>query len=153
MLKMLAGPLSEAGRSFDGHSPDTHITDAWPQAGPPVLWTRELGQDSAFVAHGRRVFTQYQNWPFDPAGVYPGPRRLQPLNMDEFSLRLPADWWAVCRQSMGIRSGPETLLKTSRGKELDSVIRDRRRFSSRRRQTQKPSLEFCREWPKINQGH
>lgn len=72
--------------------------DAWPKEGPPVQWTRQLGQGySAFIAWGDRIATQYQSlsgqyvicmdantgqtlweyrceWAYDPAGVYPGPR-------------------------------------------------------------------------------
>ena len=86
------------GPDFDAHSPEIHIADAWPQNGPPVLWTRTLGQGySAFTAFGDRVYTQAQtlsgqyvecldadsgetvwsyryDWPYEAAGVYPGPR-------------------------------------------------------------------------------
>ncbi len=92
------------GVTFDGHSTESGLADEWPDEGPPVLWTRELGQGySAFVAgpadsSGRsRVYTQSQtlagqvvlcldadtgetiwsyryDWPFEAAGVYPGPR-------------------------------------------------------------------------------
>ncbi len=86
------------GPSWDGISHETGLIDQWPESGPPVLWTRELGQGySAFVAWGDRIATQYQSlsgqfvvcldantgqtiwehrydWPYDPAGVYPGPR-------------------------------------------------------------------------------
>lgn len=86
------------GPRFDGHSTESDIADQWPEGGPPVLWTRELGQGySAFVAADGRVFTQGQNvtgqylycldgdtgesiweyrydWPYESAGVYPGPR-------------------------------------------------------------------------------
>lgn len=86
------------GPHFDGHSAETHLADSWPGQGPPVLWTRKLGQGySAFVAWNDRAATQYQtlggqyvicldadtgrtlwehryDWPYEPAGVYPGPR-------------------------------------------------------------------------------
>ncbi|MEO8493661.1 MAG: PQQ-binding-like beta-propeller repeat protein [Planctomycetota bacterium] len=86
------------GTNFDGTSQETGLLDAWPDSGPPVLWTRELGQGySSFVAWDDRVATQYQtlagqfvvcldadtgrtlwqhryDWPHEPAGVYPGPR-------------------------------------------------------------------------------
>jgi outer membrane protein assembly factor BamB len=86
------------GPAFDGHSSETHLANEWPKAGPPVLWTRELGQGySAIVAVGRRCFTQTQSiagqfvvcldadtgetiWehrydlPYELVGVYPGPR-------------------------------------------------------------------------------
>lgn len=86
------------GSHFDAHSPEIHLADTWPAAGPPVLWVKELGQGySAFAAEGDRVYTQGQNlqgqyvycldarsgteiwkhwydWPYELAGVYPGPR-------------------------------------------------------------------------------
>jgi hypothetical protein len=86
------------GANYDAHSPETHIAEQWPEDGPPILWTRELGQGfSAFVAQSGRVYTQRQtlagqsvicldaetgatvweyryDWPYEPAGVYPGPR-------------------------------------------------------------------------------
>lgn len=86
------------GPNFDAHSPEIHIAESWPTAGPPVLWTRELGQGySAFVAAGEHVYTQGQSltgqyvyclhmdtgktiwsykydWPYEGMGVYPGPR-------------------------------------------------------------------------------
>ncbi|MFN0052104.1 MAG: PQQ-binding-like beta-propeller repeat protein [Planctomycetales bacterium] len=86
------------GPAFDGHADDTPLAEAWPESGPPVLWSRRLGQGySGIVAAGRRVWTQYQSlsgqfvvcldadtgetlwehrydWPYEAAGVYPGPR-------------------------------------------------------------------------------
>jgi len=86
------------GVAWDGHSVENAIADSWPADGPAVLWTRELGQGySAFIAWDQCVATQYQHlsgqsvicmaadsgttkweyrydWPYDPAGVYPGPR-------------------------------------------------------------------------------
>ena len=86
------------GPHYDGHSSETDVLDEFPPQGPRVLWTRPLGVGySGFTAQGERVFTQYQNlggqyvvclnaatgktiWeyryelPYDPAGMYPGPR-------------------------------------------------------------------------------
>ena len=86
------------GLHWDGTSAESGLVDHWPVEGPPVLWTRVLGQGySAFVAWDDRIATQYQSlqgqfvvcmnaddgstlweyrydWPYDPAGVYPGPR-------------------------------------------------------------------------------
>ena len=86
------------GAALDGHSSEKEIADYWPAEGPAVLWTRQLGQGySAFIAWDQSVATQYQHlsgqfivcmaadtgttkweyyydWPYDPAGVYPGPR-------------------------------------------------------------------------------
>lgn len=86
------------GPRYDGHSAEVHLADRWPEEGPPVLWTRPLGQGySAFTAVGDRAYTQYQtlagqfvlcvdaatgqtiweyryDWPYEAAGIYPGPR-------------------------------------------------------------------------------
>jgi outer membrane protein assembly factor BamB len=92
------------GSAFDGHSPEMRLADEWPPAGPPVLWTRELGQGySAIIAVGQRCFTQTQSiagqfvvcldadtgatiWehrydlPYELIGVYPGPRATPSFN-------------------------------------------------------------------------
>ena len=92
------------GFNFDGHSAEIHLADAWPSTGPPVLWTRPLGQGySAFTAADDRIFTQYQtlsgqyvvclsaetgetvweyryDWPYEAGGVYPGPRATPTLD-------------------------------------------------------------------------
>ncbi len=86
------------GPTFDSHSAETGLAETWPESGPPVLWTRELGQGySGFSAMGDRVYTQCQSryrqsvvcldaatgdtvwsydcgWPYDGGGLYPGPR-------------------------------------------------------------------------------
>jgi outer membrane protein assembly factor BamB len=73
------------------------MADAWPAGGPPVLWARDLGQGySGFVIADGRAYTQIQSrtgqfvialdaatgaevwrtrvdWPWQPAGEYPGP--------------------------------------------------------------------------------
>ena len=42
----------------DGHSAETGLIDAWPAEGPPVLWSRKLGQSySTYIAAKGRVFT------------------------------------------------------------------------------------------------
>ncbi|TWT98595.1 outer membrane biogenesis protein BamB [Stieleria varia] len=86
------------GPHLNGHSDEIHLADAWPPSGPPVLWTRRLGQSysSVTTAHDR-VFTQYQTlagqyvlcmdaasgdtiwehrygWAYEATGLYPGPR-------------------------------------------------------------------------------
>lgn len=86
------------GPTQDGLVTEEDLADAWPEDGPPVLWTRELGQGySAFVVVNGRAYTQTQSlydqslvcldaetgatlwshrygWPFDGGGLYPGPR-------------------------------------------------------------------------------
>jgi outer membrane protein assembly factor BamB len=85
------------GPNYDAVSTTVRLADAWPPEGPPVLWTRELGQGySSFVVSHDKAFTQYQtlagqyvvcldahtgtvvwehryDWPWQPASVYPGP--------------------------------------------------------------------------------
>jgi outer membrane protein assembly factor BamB len=40
---------------------DAGLADAWPEAGPPVLWSRELGTGhSAIVSDGERLYTMYR---------------------------------------------------------------------------------------------
>ena len=102
------------GPAFDAHSPEINIADEWPADGPPVLWTRELGQGySAFVAVGDRVYTQAQSlagqyvycldadsgetiwsykydWPYEAAGVYPGPRATPALAAGRVYFESPA---------------------------------------------------------------
>jgi hypothetical protein len=86
------------GANFDAKSANTITADSWPAEGPPVLWTREIGCGySGVIAVANRVFTQTQSlteqkvvaldadtgqtiwerpygWPYDPGGMYPGPR-------------------------------------------------------------------------------
>jgi outer membrane protein assembly factor BamB len=86
------------GPMLDGTSPEADLAESWPEAGPPVLWSRELGQGySSFIAVGPHVFTQTQTlyeqavvcldaetgstvwsarygWPYEGGGLYPGPR-------------------------------------------------------------------------------
>ncbi len=86
------------GPNGDGFAVDEDLADTWPETGPPVLWTREIGQGySAFVVADGRAYTQTQTlyeqrlicldaetgaelwsqrygWPFDGGGLYPGPR-------------------------------------------------------------------------------
>lgn len=85
------------GPNYDGVSKETGLVELWPTGGPPMLWTRELGQGySGFVAVNGRVYTQCQtrstqivvcidadtgaelwsqrvDWPWQAAGGYPGP--------------------------------------------------------------------------------
>ena len=86
------------GPDYNGHSKELKLADSWPEKGPPVLWTCELGQGySSLIALGERVYTQFQDiggqyvvcldatsgneiwkyryaWPYEMVGMYPGPR-------------------------------------------------------------------------------
>jgi hypothetical protein len=85
------------GPNYDGVAPETGLAESWPATGPPLLWSRELGQGhSGFIVAEGRLFTQYQtlggqyvvcmdadtgqtvwetryDWPWQPNGAYPGP--------------------------------------------------------------------------------
>lgn len=86
------------GPRFNATSDERFIADHWPDEGPPVLWFREIGRGySGFSTYGGRVWTQRQtvtgqtvlcldgdtgetlweyryDWPYEAAGMYPGPR-------------------------------------------------------------------------------
>jgi outer membrane protein assembly factor BamB len=86
------------GPRYDGHAAEADWAEAWPTAGPPMLWNREIGRGySGIIAVGNRVYTQTQTlteqkvvaldadtglmiweycygWPYEPGGMYPGPR-------------------------------------------------------------------------------
>ena len=86
------------GVDWNAISETTDKLEPWEPSNPPVVWMRSLGQSySGFTAAEGRLFTQTQTltrqtvecldprtgrtiwqyayaWPFDPAGLYPGPR-------------------------------------------------------------------------------
>ena len=49
------------GPTYDGVSQETGLADTWPEQGPPLVWSRELGQgySGLIVAEGK-LFTQSQ---------------------------------------------------------------------------------------------
>ena len=85
------------GPGYDAISTETGLAESWPDGGPPVLWSIELGQGySGFVVGCGRLFTQFQSktsqyvlaldpdsgaelWrtrvgaSWQPLGAYPGP--------------------------------------------------------------------------------
>ena len=113
------------GNEFDGHFAETGIIESWPDEGPPVLWTRKLGQGySGFTGTANRVFTQYQSltgqyvvcldadtgetvwqfrtgWPHQPAGLYPGPRSTPALYGENVFYTTPDGQLGCLRQSDG----------------------------------------------------
>ena len=86
------------GPHYDGVSAETDLADSWPADGPPTLWNREIGAGySGLIVVGNRAYTLAQTlttqkllaldadtgrtiwehayeWPYDPGGMYPGPR-------------------------------------------------------------------------------
>jgi hypothetical protein len=98
---ILCSPLAPAddwpalrGPHLTGISSETGLADHWPESGPPVFWSRELGQGySSFAVIDGRAYTQYQSvfgqyvicldaatgetlWEhrYEAMGIYPGPR-------------------------------------------------------------------------------
>src|SRR4051812_34849214 len=85
------------GPNYDAVALEARLADAWPAQGPPLLWSRELGQGySGFVVADGRLYTQRQSltgqyvvcldpdtgntlWEarydraWQPRGAYPGP--------------------------------------------------------------------------------
>ena len=85
------------GPHYNAVAAETDLAESWPTAGPPILWTRELGQGySGFTVVAGKVYTQKQtvtgqyvvcldaltgdqlwqswyDWSWQPASVYPGP--------------------------------------------------------------------------------
>lgn len=85
------------GPNYDGVSEESGLASSWPEAGPPRLWQRELGQGhSAFVIAQGKAYVQRQtiggqyllclnpdtgetiwetryDWAWQPKGAYPGP--------------------------------------------------------------------------------
>lgn len=124
------------GPNFDGHSAEVNLSDRWPQEGPPVLWVRKLGQGySAFVAQNDRVYTQAQNmtgqylyclaadtgetiweyrydWPYEAAGVYPGPRSTPTLFEDKVYFTSPDGLLGCLNQQYGELIWSVDLLNT-----------------------------------------
>jgi len=102
------------GPNFDGRSSEVNLAETWPEAGPPVLWHRPLGEGySSFTAAGDRVFTQYQalggqylvclradtgetiweyryDWPYEAGGMYPGPRATPTLSNGRIYFAAPS---------------------------------------------------------------
>ncbi len=86
------------GPTQDGVATGETLADSWPAGGPPILWSRELGQGySSFAIVGDLAYTQYQTsfsqfviclerdtghtvWEtrvgaaYELVGMYPGPR-------------------------------------------------------------------------------
>ncbi len=86
------------GPNQDGSASGEVLADTWPADGPPVLWSREIGQGYSGLAMvgefvltqtqtlyeqqliclqrdtGKTVWTVRYDWPYDGGGLYPGPR-------------------------------------------------------------------------------
>jgi outer membrane protein assembly factor BamB len=102
------------GPTYDAIAPAGHLANSWPAGGPAVLWVRDLGQGySGFVIANGRAFTQVQSrtgqfvialdaatgtevwrtrvdWPWQPAGEYPGPYASPTLHDGRLYFATPA---------------------------------------------------------------
>ncbi|MFK7777110.1 MAG: PQQ-binding-like beta-propeller repeat protein [Gimesia sp.] len=128
------------GVHYNAHSPEIHLADHWPKAGPPVLWVKDLGQGySAFVAEGNRVYTQAQtlqgqyvycldartgktlweyryDWPYELAGVYPGPRATPTLAKGRLLFLAPSGLIGCLDAISGQRLWSRNVLEEFQGK-------------------------------------
>ncbi|MFO1020480.1 MAG: hypothetical protein U0903_07260 [Planctomycetales bacterium] len=118
------------GPDLNGISRETGLVSTWSEQGPPVLWTRTLGQGySGMIAVGDRVYTQYQTlsgqyvvcldaetgktvWetryapPYETASLYPGPRGGTPTcDQGKIYSPLPRGSWRASMPPPGDRSG------------------------------------------------
>lgn len=131
------------GARFDAHSPEIYLADHWPEEGPPVLWVKELGQGySAFVAQGDRVYTQAQtlqgqyvycleartgktiwqyryDWPYELAGVYPGPRATPTLAEGKVLFAAPSGVIGCLDANQGKLIWSRNILEEFRGRGGD----------------------------------
>ena len=131
------------GPTFDSHSAETGLADSWPEGGPPVVWTRELGQGySGFIAVGKRLFTQTQTmyrqslvcldaetgdtvwthhygWPYDGGGLYPGPRSTPTWSAGRIYFAAPDGTLACVSAEQGTPIWSCNPKKTYRGQGTD----------------------------------
>jgi len=101
------------GPTHDGLAAEETLFDSWPEDGPAVVWSREIGQGySGFVVVGKRAFTQEQTlyhqalicldtntgktlwsyrygWPHEGGGLYPGPRATPTVDGDRVYFTSP----------------------------------------------------------------
>ena len=120
------------GPDYSGVSRESDLADSWPPEGPPVLWTEEIGRGySALAAAGKRVYTLGQTmteqyvvamdadtgrriwehrcgWPFDPAGMYPGPRATPTWREGASTSPRPTGWSNASTTPPAGPSGPST---------------------------------------------
>jgi outer membrane protein assembly factor BamB len=101
------------------------LAESWPVAGPPIVWTREIGTGySACAVVGNRVVTQVQSlyeqslicfdatsgqplwsrrtgFPYDGGGLYPGPRATPAIHGDRVYWHSPEGQIGCVRLSDG----------------------------------------------------
>ena len=131
------------GPNYDGVSDETQLANRWPSEGPPVLWTRDIGTGySGFAAKGNRVFTLTQwayaqyvlcldadtgneiwryrfDWPYDGAGMYPGPRATPTLTKDHLFFAGPRGQIGCLRTDDGSLVWSVNVIETFQGTGFD----------------------------------
>lgn len=141
--KAAAGWPHARGPQYNGTALETDLANAWPAAGPPVLWTRDIGTGySGFAAMGSRVYTQTQtsygqyvvcldfdsgeelwryryDWPYEDAGMYPGPRATPTITTDRVFFAGPRGDVGCLRSSDGQLVWAINVIKTFDGKGFD----------------------------------
>ncbi len=131
------------GPNYSGTSDESQLANSWPTEGPLVLWTRDIGIGySGFAAMGNRVFTLTQtayaqyvvcldadtgselwryryDWPYDGAGMYPGPRATPTLTQDHVFFAGPRGQIGCLRMDDGSHVWTVNVIETFQGKGFD----------------------------------
>lgn len=131
------------GPRYNGTSDESGLADSWPGEGPLVLWTRDIGAGySGFAAQGSRVFTLTQtaysqyvvcldadtgneiwryrfDWPYDGAGMYPGPRATPTLTKDRIFFAGPRGQIGCLRIDDGSLVWSVNVIETYQGRGFD----------------------------------
>jgi outer membrane protein assembly factor BamB len=133
--------LHHRGNAHDGRSLEVGLRD--PSGGLPTAWTRPLGQGySGFVVRGDLAVTQYQDtlgqyllgldlrtgstrWktrydaPYDPAGMYPGPRSTPCFSEDLVCFATPDGDLAAAELMTGVIRWRRALKRDLGGRGTD----------------------------------
>jgi len=131
------------GPTLDATSTEIHLAESWPDHGPPVLWTRSLGQGySGFVITADRVYTQTQTlggqyvvcldartgnsiwehryeFPYELAGIYPGPRATPALGEGRVVFSAPSGLVGCLDAATGRRLWERNIKEAYHGKGTD----------------------------------
>jgi outer membrane protein assembly factor BamB len=129
------------GPDLSGRASDEYLIDAWPEEGPPVLWTKSMGDGySAMAVVGDRVFVQTQSmtsqnvecwdansgqlrwrtryaWPYQTHGLYPGPRSTPFWNNDSLYIVGPGGEFQCLNAASGTTRWKTNLLERFNAKK------------------------------------
>jgi hypothetical protein len=128
------------GPNYDAHAADEQLAASWPAEGPPILWSRELGQGySGFVVAEGKAFTQVQqlsgqyllcldlatgaelwrlryDWAWQHAGAYPGPYASPTLSDDRVLFAAPSGLVGCADAASGELLWSRNLMREFQGK-------------------------------------